>query len=540
MAKCLLISLMVLVLGAGSFGCVAPAKPVEVENIATFDFFPPVNTDPALIMDYSDIQTSFNLYDTLTYPAPGGGIEPHLATNWKLSPDAKTWTFTLREGVKFHDGTELTAEDVVFSMERMLAIGMGFSGFFLPVERVTAPDKYTVIFELNMPFAEFPVVLVRLPILNKDLVMQHIEPGEFGELGDYGQKWLAMNSAGSGPYILVEHKPMETLLMERFEDYFLGWESFEPGLVPIDKVLFRMIWEPAPIITLMKAREHDMTDMWQSMEVYVTLAAIEGIELFSINIGNLYTIWLNTRCPPTDCIHFRRAISYVFDYQAILGLIPGSTQAGPIPSVVSGFDPELPLFYRDLEKAKEELEMSKYDPKEVTFKLTWTAGIPFQEKIAIQLMTNLKEIGIENVEITGVPFAMHAAMVGSLETTPNASMFMFSCYYPSADFYLYYMYHPALTGGMYAAHWMADEELGELIDQARATLNEEERLALYKRLQKEIMARVPAIYIGDIPEIRAKQDYIYGPKNIYPVKGPNENFRNFQLNSERKTKLLGG
>lgn len=421
----------------------------------------------------------------------------------------------------------------------MLAIGKGLSGFFLPVERVTAPDKYTVIFELNRPLSEFPVMLVRLPILNKDLVIQHIEPGEFGELGDYGQEWLKTNSAGSGPYILVEHKAMETLLMERFEDYFLGWESFGPGLVPIDKVLIRMIWEPAPIITMMAAREHAITNMWQSMETYETLDAIEGIQLFSNAIGNIYTLWLNTRRPPTDCIHFRRAISYAFDYQAILALIPGSERTGPIPSVLPGFDPELPLFYRDLEKAKEELERSIHDPEEVTFTLTWTAGIPFQEKIALQVMVNLREIGIENVEITGVPWAMHAAMVGAVETTPNASMFMFSSYYPSADFYLYYMYHPVNTGGIYAAHWMADEGIGELIDQARATINEEERQALFKVLQREIMARVPAIFLADVPEIRAKQDFIYGPRNLYPVKGPNFNFRNFQINLGRKAELLG-
>jgi len=542
-AKWLLVILMTLVLGS-SVPLMSMAE--EVENIVAFNGYPVILHDPALVADFFDIIAATNLYDTLTYPAPtseaGVGVRPHLAVNWEASPSCKTWTFTLRKGVKFHDGSELTAEDVVFSTKRMIAIGRGFfCAYFFCVENVTAPNKYKVVFELDKPISVFPHTLVRLSIVNKNIVMQHIKPGEYGEFGDYGREWLKTHDAGSGPYVLKEHKRNQYLIADRFKDYFLGWESWEgwnPELKPIDRVLLRTVVEPATIKTLMKRREHDIVNQWQSMETYEALDKIEGIDKFFITNGLTYVLPLNSKRPPTDDIHFRRAVRYAFNYDAVLGLVPGAKRGRPVPSVLRGCNKELPLPHRDLEKAKEELKKSKYNPEEVVFTQIWSTGVANEDKICLQLQKDLAEIGIK-AEIRPCPWAKFQDVIRRPETTPNGTLYTFVPYYPSADEWLYYMYHPkAVTGGDHTSHWIKDEEVGELIDQSRALIDIEERVKLYKKIQERVMSLVVGINVFEIPEIHAKQDYIIGPKEVYPVKGPNFNFWDYRIDLKRKQEIV--
>jgi len=132
----------------------------------------PTYIDPAVGSDFSSSSSFVNLYDTLVYPTPEGGVKPNVAENWETTSDGLTWTFMLRKGIKFHDGSELTAEDVAFTMDRIIAIGEGYGYMFAEkVESTEAVDDYTVRFNLSEPYGPFLITLVRLYILNKDLGM---------------------------------------------------------------------------------------------------------------------------------------------------------------------------------------------------------------------------------------------------------------------------------------------------------------------------------------------------------------------------------
>jgi peptide/nickel transport system substrate-binding protein len=171
----------------------------------------PTYIDPAVGTDFSDTMAIVQLYDTLIFPNLDGSVRPHLAEKWDISDDVLTYTFHLRKGVKFHNGDELTAEDVVFSTERLFDIGEGFAyilrtkdaqgRIIAGIESIKAIDDYTVEFKLARPFGPFIPALVRLYILNKSQVMENINKSEkmYGEMGDYGKKWLLTNDAGSGP-----------------------------------------------------------------------------------------------------------------------------------------------------------------------------------------------------------------------------------------------------------------------------------------------------------------------------------------------------
>ncbi len=141
------------------------AAPAFAERVLSLDEAPVGEIDPAKATDYADTVLMINVYDTLVFPKKGApGVDPLLATEWET--DGKTYTFKLKDGVKFHSGNPLTAEDVVFSYNRLIALGQGFSSLFVDkVEKVEAVDPLTVKFTLKEAYAPFLASLVRLQVV---------------------------------------------------------------------------------------------------------------------------------------------------------------------------------------------------------------------------------------------------------------------------------------------------------------------------------------------------------------------------------------
>ncbi len=232
-----------------------------VENVAVINGYPTITTDPATASDWYDTEAMYNLYSPLVYPTPEGSVRAHLATSWQaVGGDLTHWRFVLRQGVKFHSGYEMTADDVAFSMTRFIAMGKGNSG---PLGKVTATvvDKYTVDFILDKPSAIFPETLALFFPVEKALVLANIKkPGNYGDFGDYGNDWLATHDAGTGPYEMTANIPGQRLDAARFVDYFEGWsnEGWGPDEVPIDRLVFIMETDYTSLMTLLKSRGLDL------------------------------------------------------------------------------------------------------------------------------------------------------------------------------------------------------------------------------------------------------------------------------------------
>ena len=186
---------------------VIAASPAAAETVLRLDEVAVGELDPAKATDYADSMLMFNVYDTLVLSKQGGaGVVPHLAESWET--DGKTYTFKLRTDVKFQSGNPLTADDVVFSLDRMKAIGQGLSYLFANVEKAEAVDAGTVKFTLSSPYSPFISALLRLPIVDKKLVMENLGDGE-GDMKDWGQAYLSTHGGGSGAYKVVSHNPQE-------------------------------------------------------------------------------------------------------------------------------------------------------------------------------------------------------------------------------------------------------------------------------------------------------------------------------------------
>lgn len=491
----------------------AAAEPAaeEGKRVLRVTFSWPNRIDPAVGNDYASSTSLANLYDTLVFPNAAGGVDPWLAESWEVSDDDLTFTFHLRQGVKFHDGSELTASDVVYSYDRLKTIGEGYAYLATAgVKEVKAVDDYTVTFTLDQPNALFLPSLVRLYVLNEELVRQNTKAeGPYGENGDYGKEWLQTNDAGSGAYKVKEFPLEQYLLMEKYGDW---WGEFNPNAP--DEVRFIGTTEAITVRSLMENEELEISDQWQSFEAYEALEKIEGVEIAPLPSMSSFYYMVNTKKPPTDDIHCRKAMAWAFDYDAAVGLEwPGTKQmVGPVPAGLAGHDPNVFVYHRDLDKAKEELAQCKYanELDQYPVDVSWVAEVPDEEKWALLFQANMAEVGIK-VDVVKTPWLSLVENTSKLETAPSIATIYVSSDLPEAGLMLKQRYHSSTTGTWQQNEWLQDEALDKAMDDALATLDEQERFAKYADIQAQLVELAPSIFIYDQVEKHAHRDCVDWP-----------------------------
>jgi len=516
------------------------------DNVAVINGQPVITADPATASDWYDTEAMYNLYSPLVYPAPEGGVRPHLATSWDVvDGDFTHWRFTLRQGVKFHSGNELTAEDVAFSMTRFIGMERGNSG---PLGQVTTTvvDRYTVDFFLDKPSVIFPDTLALFFPVEKDLVLANIKtPGNYGEFGDYGEDWLTAHDAGTGPYMMTSHIPGQRLDATRFVDYFQGWsnEGWGPDEVPIERLIFIMETDYTTLMALLKSGDLDLeiNGGWTLPQLQQIKDAA-NLGLASVWAQNV-TVWMNSKAAPTDDEHFRKAILYAFDYEGIVGPWEefGNGETGMYLPNMPGYVPIEPQpRVQNLERARQELALSKYANNlgDVKIVFHFCGGLDFEEDIGLQLQADMAQLGV-TVEVAGPPWPQYSAECSSPESTPNMTIFLFGPQAtPTQDYYTYSMFAPNGLGWIFEAHWyFEDPEIIELLDATRAEPDPVKRLAFYEQVQPLIAEHALAFYPYQKPTLFAHQAYIVGPSETIVFIGPSENMHMWRINLTLKEKL---
>lgn len=506
----------------------------------------PTYIDPAVGNDESDCVALVNLYDALVFPTAQGTVLPSLAEKWDISKDNLTYTFTLRQGVKFHNGDELTAEDVAFSMKRLVTIGEGFAYIFVPyVQDCKAIDKYTLRITLKKTFGAFIDALIRVYVLDEKVVMEHIKkPGSYGAFGDYGKEWLLTNDAGSGPYKVQSYNIVSELIGEKFNDYWGGWDPDAPKFFNESATT-----QPASELVAFASRRLEITDEIQPVETYQSMAKISGASLVTYLDGNSFSLMLHTRKAPTDDIHFRKALAYCYDYDEGATFWPGSVVAkGPVASAIPGHDPNVFQYHKDLAKAKSELALSKYADKldQYPITLSWAAEAPAEEKIALLFQADAAAIGIK-VEITKKPFGSMIADATSQKTTPNISVVMVAPQYADAGAILTTRYSSASAGTWEQCEWLLNPEIDKMISDAVSTIDQQERFKKCYAIQEKIVDLCPTIYLFDMGETRAYQsayvdwpaaDAVKSGTSYVPIIGYERYFHNMKVYPQKRADLL--
>ncbi len=436
--------------------------------------------DPAKVSDYTEYLMAVNLYDGLTTADTAGNIQPLLAKSWDASADGKTFTFHLRDDAKFQNGDLLKASDVVYSVQRLLTINQGVSGFFQPflaADGVSAIDKHTVQFTLKQPSSAFLAMTPLLFVINQNQALQH------GDKGEWSEEYLAANSLGTGPYTLEDWQRGSRLLLARNHDYFAGFPQN-----PLEKVRVLVTKDESTIKALANKGELDLSSIYQANETLAAIGKLPGYHIQNMSTATGYYIKFNNQLAPTDDVNIRKAIALSIDYDlANSELHPGEPMAGPLAALFKdAFLDTLEPPHLDLAKAAEYVKQSKYAGQKIPLTLGYVSGSAYEEELALMMQANLQSIGFD-VKLQADPWSRVTEIAAKPETTPNVNQIFFGPTYSSPLSVFYNQYSSKSAGSWASMSWLNDKQVDAWIDQASTELDADKRNALYKQLQKYIV-----------------------------------------------------
>jgi peptide/nickel transport system substrate-binding protein len=340
-------------------------------------------------------------------PGTTDEIVPVLAASWTANEDASVWTFQLRDGVTFHDGTPLDADAARASFERLLRLGLAPSsvlGRFIPdPAMISAPDSRTLVFDLGRPQPLFEAALASAygtAIVNIAALRRHEVNG------DWGHTWAqtASDGVGTGPYQIVDFDTESGVVLERYDGYWRGWEGNH-----FDHVVIRVVVEPETRRSLIENGDADMATS-------LPLSAIRDLEqnpdLLVDRRYNLAVQYLAmTVAGPLTSPAARQALCWTFPYdEVITGVYEGFAKRarGPVAELGSGFAAETLLYQTDLERARSLLRDAGIAEGTV-LTLLLPGGNQDSAAIVELFQANLAQIGV-TLDIQVVDFASYVGL----------------------------------------------------------------------------------------------------------------------------------
>ncbi len=435
-----------------------------------------------------------NIYDRLVQLAEDGpGVEPMLASEWTVSDDGKLFTFTMREGAKFHSGNRVTAHDAEYSLRRLVKLGLGPSsdltqwGFTAENvdELIRATSDSTLEIEVpevwNQDLILYSLASFGPSIVDRKVVEENIQDD------DDGRTFLQTNDAGSGAYILGTWRANDLLVAEAFSDYWGG----EPEM---RRVLFRHIPESSQQRLQIEQGDIDVATRLSSTDVN-SLEQNEDIAIDkAVGIGYYY-LALNQENEILSNPLVREAFRYVIDYEGLAGTVMqhyGNMQQTIVPAGMIGASDENP-YSLDPEKARELLAEAGYpDGIEMVY---YATPVTPEFEIAQSIQANAERAGIKldlqpgdhigdfrqrNYEVFSARWGAQLpdphAVFSSLAVNPDNSR------------------EANLTGYMaWRAGWDVPDEIEALVEEAAHELDRDRRAELYARLNQMYLESSPPI-----------------------------------------------
>ena len=443
--------------------------------------------DPHLAVAAGTKEVMFNVFEGLMKPTSTGDLTPAVAESYTVSEDRLTYTFTLREGVKFHNGDEVTAEDVVYSISRCADTtdGTPLVEAFSVIQSVEAVDARTVAITIAEPSNEF-ISYMTTAILPADYDQQDTAP------------------VGTGPFKFVSRAAQDNIVLERFDEYW-GTPAY------LDKVTFKIMENADSLVMSLQSGAIDLCSHLTSTQV----AQLGGDFYVAEGTMNLVqALYLNNAEKPFDDVRVRQALCYAVDKQGIIDLAfdgYGSPIGSSMyPAFGKYFDESLTNYYtKDVEKAKSLLTDAGYPNG---FEMTITVPSNYQPHIdtAQVLAEQLKEIGvtakIELVEwgtwvsdvYAGRQFQSTVVGVDASNMTARALLERFTSDY-AKNFINY-----------------NNADYDALFQQALTTYDDAGQTAIYKAMEKNLTENAANVYIQDLADLVAVRQGLEGV-TFYPI-----------------------
>jgi len=471
-----------------------------------------VSMDPALSNDVPSSNVQANVFESLTKQDENMEVQPSLAESWEQI-DETTWEFKLREGVKFHDGSDFTAEVVKANIERILDPEVASPRLFLyeMVTEIEVVDDYTVRFTTEYPFSPLPAHLAHTG--GGMVSLEQIEADYAAmENGEAPGSVINENPIGTGYFKFDSWEPGSQVKLVKNEDY---WGE----TAKLDSVTFKVVSEGLTRVAELETGDSHIADQISPNSVE-QVEAIDGASIDQQGSVSLSYIGFNAEKEPFNDPKVRQAINMAINKEEILDGVYegfGIPAIGPLAPDVYGYDENVQGLEYDPERAKELLAEAGYEDG---FSTTLWTNDANQERMdmATIIQAQLKEFGID-VEIEALEWGAY------LEQTANGEHDMFILGWSNAtgdaDYGLYPLFHSDNVGEPGNRTFTKDAELDELLVQARQESDEEARLELYSQIQEKLTEIAPMLYIHHQEYLTGVSDKVKGfsllPTQIYQL-----------------------
>ena len=426
----------------------------------------------------------FNLFEGLVKATSDGNIEPAVAQSYEVAEDASSISFVIREGITFHDGTPVTAEDIKYSLERYAQI-QGEESAFADFSELEIVDDQTVNVVLREPNSEFIY----------ELTCAIVPEANDADINS--------NPIGTGPFKFVSFKPGESLVVEKYADY---WKE---GLPYLDQVTFKVVTDTDSAINQLNA---GTLDIFQYLTFDQTTTLNQNFNVLEGSVNYVQGMFLNNAVEPFNDVRVRQALYYAVDRDLINEFLFGGKAhvigTNMIPAAEFYYNADTETTYsRDLDKARELLTEAGY-PNGFEFTITVPNNYAPHEGTAQIIAESLAEVGIK----------------------ANINLVEFNTWY--ADAYVDRKYEAtvvAVDGRLAPNSWFdknlstasnnftnySNPEFDELYKKAMAAIDLDEKAGYYKEMQQLLADDAASIYIQDPANLvavnAALEGYVFFP-----------------------------
>ncbi|HEX2214344.1 MAG TPA: ABC transporter substrate-binding protein [Mycobacterium sp.] len=436
----------------------------------------PDQLDPHKTSAYFSFEVLENVYDTLVEPDANLEMRPALAESWTVSPDQLTWTFRLRRGVTFHDGSPFTADDVVFSYRRIIDEQLTNVDKFSAVTEVRAADPLTVVIRVKQPT---PNLLTNVGGFKGMAIVQrrNVESGQ-----------IATKPIGTGPFAFQSQKSGDSITLTANPSYWGGAPQV-PG------VTFRFISEASTALSALQAGEIDWTDSIPPQRV-AQLRDDDSLHLAVTASNDYWYFALNEAREPWNDVRVRQAVAYGIDRDAIVTATSYGTAAANQLAIPEGnpWYTEYDRYRYDIDTAERLLTDAGIQGADMDMLVT--SEYPETVTAAQVIADNLAPLGI-TVDIRTVDFATWL----DEQNSGNFDMLMMGWLgnIDPDDFY-YAQHH---TNGTSNAQKYSNPQVDRLLDAGRVETNRPAREEIYDRAATIIADQVSYIYLYNPSTIQA-------------------------------------
>ncbi len=441
--------------------------------------------DPLTSGQFVERRVMYNMYESLVTIDDKLTIKPLLAERWEI-PDPKTYVFTLKKGVKFHDGTDLNADAVKFNIDRILSAQKSpRKSELASVQSVEVKDPQTVVFHLKKPDAALLSWLV-------DRAGMVLSPAAIAKGGaDFGRNPVG---AGTGPFQFVEWKRDDHTTLKKNPNYW------RPGLPYLDQIIFKPITDTNSILAGLRTGDIELAGDREVAGKDVQLVKADP-NLFFRTVPSLsfFGFYVNHAAPPFNDPAKRKAVALALDKAQIVKNVYFNVSAlsyGPIPPSSWAFDPSEKIF------DKPDVDRAKATATAFSFKMN-VPNSPDDVQAATLIKSQLAKAGI-TVDLVQKEF-------GQVLTEQENHMFEASYVGWSGridpDGNMFSHFH---TGGGFNHGQYSNPQVDKLLDDARAAGDQAKRRQLYQDAQKLLVGDAAYMFIRHGPAIQASSKRVHG------------------------------